>query len=188
MPEMTCIQCGKVYPSPRGRKTCSEICRKAHQYENNKRRTPEHDRVGAIVKCSMCGTIFTRTGAGQKYCTTRCQSRSQGRHTRAKAKVVPAKCCICGQDFMTSQSASARTCGMPCTLKLRSQLAKARAAKHKQDLKDDRLFSMPCPWATHKLDTLPHGVASWDCPEMDPMSGGFPMITFSAPVAQEVAA
>lgn len=31
---------------------------------------------------------------------------------------------------------------------------------------------MPCPWATHKLDTLPLGVASWDCPEMDPLGCG----------------
>lgn len=33
-------------------------------------------------------------------------------------------------------------------------------------------FSMPCPWETGKLDTLPTGVASWDCPEMDPMGCG----------------
>jgi hypothetical protein len=33
-------------------------------------------------------------------------------------------------------------------------------------------FVMSCPWATHKLDTLPPGVTSWDCPEMDPMGAG----------------
>lgn len=31
---------------------------------------------------------------------------------------------------------------------------------------------MPCPWATHKLDTLPPGVTSWDDPIMDPMGAG----------------
>ena len=48
--------------------------------------------------------------------------------------------------------------------------------------------TIPCPWASGQLDTLPPGV-NWDDPIMDPMSGGFPMITFNAPsVAQEVAA
>lgn len=48
--------------------------------------------------------------------------------------------------------------------------------------------TMDCPWATRKFDTLPPGVRSWDDPIMDPMSGGFPMNYFNAPVAQEVAA
>lgn len=46
---------------------------------------------------------------------------------------------------------------------------------------------MDCPWAKGKFDTLPVGVASRDDPIMDPMSGGFPMRTFNAPVAQECA-
>lgn len=29
---------------------------------------------------------------------------------------------------------------------------------------------MPCPWASGKLDRLPPGVATWRCPEMDPMT------------------
>ena len=47
---------------------------------------------------------------------------------------------------------------------------------------------MKCPWEKGLFDTLPHGVTTWDDPIMDPMSGWFPMITFNAPVAQEVAA
>ncbi len=48
---------------------------------------------------------------------------------------------------------------------------------------------MPCPWDTHKLATLPPGVTSWSDPIMDPLSGGFPMRTFSVPsAAREVAA
>jgi len=31
---------------------------------------------------------------------------------------------------------------------------------------------MACPWATHKLDTLPPGVTSWDDPIMDPLGAG----------------
>lgn len=56
--------------------------------------------------------------------------------------------------------------------------------------KNDKLRNvMPCPWDTHKLDTLPPGVTSWSDPIMDPLSGGFPMRTFSVPsVAREVAA
>lgn len=29
---------------------------------------------------------------------------------------------------------------------------------------------MPCPWASGKLDALPPGIVTWDCPEMDPMT------------------
>ena len=185
---MKCIVCGEEFLSPRGRTTCSDKCKKAHKYEQNKKRTPEHRRHGAEAQCVMCGKSFLRATYNQRYCSVLCQTRGGGKYAAAKAKTIPAKCCICGADFMTSQSARARTCGKPCTLKLRSQLAKARDAAKKQAVKDDRPFNMPCPWQTGNLDTLPPGVASWDCPEMDPMSGGFPMITFNAPVAQEVAA
>jgi hypothetical protein len=43
---------------------------------------------------------------------------------------------------------------------------------------DDRkpIDPMPCPWESHKLDTLPHGVTSWDDPTMDPMSCGTAMV------------
>jgi hypothetical protein len=33
-------------------------------------------------------------------------------------------------------------------------------------------FSIPCPWEMGYLSTLPWGVKTWDCPEMDPMSAG----------------
>ena len=188
MRQMTCTHCGKVFDSPRGRTTCSDACKKAHKYEQNRRRTPEYNRIGAMVKCQWCDKIFKRTAVGQKYCSLRCQERARNKHTAAKAKTIPATCVICDKPFLTSASAMARTCGKECLLKLRSRLAKERAADKKPYLKADDSFCMPCPWATHKLDTLPPGVASWDCPEMDPMSTGFPMITFSVPVAREVAA
>ena len=70
----------------------------------------------------------------------------------------------------------------------RQRRAKATNKAMKEAAAQGPQGGMPCPWQTGKLDTLPPGVASWDCPEMDPMSGGFPMITFNAPVAQEVAA
>ena len=57
------------------------------------------------------------------------------------------------------------------------------------DKADEMKNMMPCPWESHKLDTLPFGVTSWSDPIMDPMSGGFPMRTFSVPsAARSVAA
>lgn len=84
---------------------------------------------------------------------------TQCRWARKRDMGIRAKCIICGKDFLTSKNSKAKT------------------------------FCMPCPWATHKLDTLPLGVTSWSDPIMDPLSGGFPMRTFSVPkVAREAAA
>lgn len=47
---------------------------------------------------------------------------------------------------------------------------------------------MRCPWADSLFDTPPAYGVRWDSAEADPMSGGFPMRTFNAPVAQECAA
>ena len=189
MRKMTCTHCGKVFDSPRGRTTCSDACKKAHKYEQNKKRTPEANRLGAIIKCPVCEKFFKRTAVGQKYCCLGCQNRARNKSVAAKAKTIPATCCICGKPFLTSASAMARTCGKECLLKLRSRLAKERAADKKPYLKADDSYCMPCPWESHKLDTLPYGVTSWSDPIMDPLSGGFPMRTFSVPnVAREVAA
>lgn len=189
MREMTCAICGMKFDAPRGRTTCGEECRKKYKYEQNKKRTPTEMRLGAIGTCSMCGATFTRKAPKQKYCSQICQTRASGKYARAKAKIVPTKCIICGADFLTSISAQARTCSKPCTLKLRSQLAKSRAADKKPYLKNDDSFCMSCPWQTGTLDTMPLGVTSWSDPIMDPMSGGFPMRTFSVPsTAREVAA
>lgn len=189
MRTMTCAICGTRFEAPRGRTTCGEECRKKYKYEQNKKRTPTEMRLGATGSCSLCGATFIRKSPKQKYCSQICQTRAGGKYARAKAKIVPAKCIICGADFLTSISAQARTCSKPCTLKLRSQLAKARNADKKPYLKNDASFCMPCPWESHKLDTVPPGVTSWDDPVMDPMSAGFPMRTFRVPnVASEVAA
>lgn len=188
MRQMTCTHCGKVFDSPRGRTTCSDACKKAHKYEQNKKRTPEASRLGAIIKCPVCEKFFKRTAVGQKYCCLGCQNRARNKSVAAKAKTIPATCCICGKPFLTSASTMARTCGKECLLKLRSRLAKERAADKKPYLKADDSYCMPCPWESEKLDTLPFGVTSWSDTIMDPLSGGFPMRTFSVPnVAREVA-
>ena len=166
---MTCANCGKTYDSPRGRTTCSEICRKAVQYEKNRKRTPEYMRVGALCRCPVCNKAFTRTGIGQKYCSQKCQAYNANKAARAKVRKVDAVCVICGAKFKTTASTMARTCQMSCTLKLRSQLAKARNGDSKRG---DDSFCMPCPWANHKLDTLPPGVTTWDDPIMDPLGCG----------------
>lgn len=61
-------------------------------------------------------------------------------------------------------------------LPLVTQAKKDAISKSLLEKNDDMRSQMPCPWATHKLDTLPPGVTSWDCPEMDPMSAGTAMV------------
>ncbi|NCC85607.1 MAG: hypothetical protein EOM03_16000 [Clostridia bacterium] len=74
-------------------------------------------------------------------------------------------------------------------LPLVTQAKKDAISKSLLEKNDELRNVMPCPWESGKLDTLPLGVTSWSDPIMDPLSGGFPMRTFSVPnVAREVAA
>ena len=132
------------------------------------------------------------------------------RAMQKKAKPDPSRikvCSECGVSY-SPRNILSPTCGAEkCVKSYRSKQNKKYQSRHltvnADNIQSERLAKkhakwlgererimsqIVCPWEAGYMDTLPHGVASWDCPEMDPMSGGFPMITFSVPVAREVAA
>jgi len=37
-------------------------------------------------------------------------------------------------------------------------------------------YAMSCPWVNGYMTTLPQGMTTWDCAEMDPMSAGTAMV------------
>ena len=116
---------------------------------------------------------------------------------KSRKKVDRGICPYCGEKPIKT-SGTSKTCGdAPCMAEHKRLTNRER--EHRQRIAETERptvelatlgqYAMPCPWATHKLDKLPHGVTSWSDPIMDPMSGGFPMTTFSVPnVAREVAA
>ena len=176
--QMKCCMCGKEYESPRGRKTCSESCRKKRKYEQNKKRTPEHLQVGATCKCQICGHYYKRNAVHQKYCSAKCKRVMEAKYATAKQKTARAVCEICGAEFMTAPSVMARTCGKECSLRLRSKLAKERAGDNRPFTGVLDAYNMPDPWqGYYKKDVYWPPIRSgnrefplMDCPENDPLS------------------
>ena len=192
MHKMTCAQCGTEFEHENKNViVCSEKCRKARKRDQDIRCKSGHGRTGQIASCRYCGKKYTVNGTTQKFCSPKCRKGQENRLKRNNSRTLPATCIICGQGFLTSPNTKAKTCGGECLQKYRSMLTRDRIASQKMAGQTNAFgeFCMPCPWEAGKLDTLPPGVASWDCAEMDPLSGGFPMITFSVPsTAREVAA
>ena len=171
--------------------TCSETCRKARKRNQDARCKAGLGRTGRVAKCAYCGKKYVVSGTTQKYCSPKCRKGQDNRNKRNNARTLATTCIICGKGFMTSPNTKAKTCGKDCLLKYRSDLTVERykAQKAQGAMNAWNEYMMPCPWDTHKLATLPPGVTSWSDPIMDPLSGGFPMRTFSVPsAALEVAA
>lgn len=170
-----CAYCGRMFENEnRNVMTCSEECRKARKKEQDIRCKAGKGRVGQIISCRYCGKKFAVNGTTQKFCSPKCRKAQENRLKRNNARTLKATCIICGREFMTSPNTKAKTCGGECLLKYRSTLAIERAKKAREAGVVNAFgeFCMPCPWETHKLDTLPPGVSSWDDPIMDPMGCG----------------
>lgn len=190
MHTLTCVQCGAKFEhaSPLAL-TCSHKCRLARKRNQDILAKSGRGRVGTIDVCPQCGKKYVVEGTTQRYCSLRCRRRKEGETARNAAKTKPARCIVCGRDFLTSKNSKAKTCGKDCLIRYKSILTTERERQKKADAMSNCETSMSCPWKSGKLDTMPLGVASWSDPVMDPMSGGFPMITFSVPsTAREVAA
>ena len=106
-------------------------------------------------------------------------------------------CPYCGKRSLRAHPL-AKTCGAAtCVLEHKRAQERTRRRGMRKDptsrLWDKALpgpwqHEMRCPWADSLFDTPPAYGVRWDSAEADPMSGGFPMRTFNAPVAQECAA
>ena len=116
---------------------------------------------------------------------------------KSRKKVERGICPYCGK-LPIKTSGLSKTCGEPQCMAEHKRVTN-REREQRQRISEIEKpivglatlgqYSMPCPWESHKLDTLPYGVTSWSDPIMDPLSGGFPMRTFSVPsTARRVAA
>ena len=162
MTQLKCVVCGKKFShkSPLA-KTCSPTCKRVTKAAINARRRNGRGVVGSTATCEQCGQTFVKTGTVQRFCTTKCQKKHNNRAYMQSRLTIETVCQVCGKDFFTSQNSRAKTCSNAC----KSVLMRKKGTPPMP-------VPMPCPWATGSLATLPPGVTSWDCPEMDPMSCG----------------
>ena len=198
-----CAECGRDFkPKHWHDKWCGEECKdiatKRRHRENNARYRARSPRPKAPSlqprECPICGDMYTPIGVGQKSCEKFACRRAVGAYA---SRDSIEKCVVCGDEYEVKKGSYKQTCDKHTCVCAFNQITQQRAAQSMRAKKDEDADTTPpwkhdmkCPWekGLFERDTLPHGVRSWDDPIMDPMSGGFPMRTFSAPVAREVAA
>ena len=99
---------------------------------------------------------------------------------KSRKKVERGICPYCGK-LPIKTSGLSKTCGEPQCIAEHKRVTNREREQRRRISEIEKpivglatlgQYSMPCPWESHKLDTLPYGVASWDDPIMDPMSGG----------------
>lgn len=172
-PKPRCAHCGDEINTNRGAKYCNKPeCQKARKRKNNDAammRQVELMRSATSRKCPICGKWFDKRSDMYVTC-------GGERCVKANARKVKL------------ERARVRREEQRRALEIAEQRRLGEGLHIPQRMPVGAIETIPCPWSSGQLDTLPPGVTSWSDPIMDPMSGGFPMITFNAPVAQEVAA
>ena len=74
--KVTCPTCGKKFVSKKGKKYCSDDCRKEAERKRNRERYQKLKgklSEGKIVKCGCCGKEFNTKNDGSKYCSKDCR-------------------------------------------------------------------------------------------------------------------
>ena len=159
--------------------------------------------------CEVCGATFKPFQPNQKNMQRIClQARDEEADRYAiaeKSKPKPERvkvCPECGAKY-TPRNILTPTCGkQKCVKSYRSKQNKKYQSRHllanaekiqseivakkraKWMEERERILSqIVCPWSAGYMTDLPFGVTSWSDPIMDPLSGGFPMRTFSVPNA-----
>lgn len=139
-----------------------------------------------MAKCKICGAEFVpyrsakQTLCGSPKCKAENNRLVRARRVQSlriqKAQKETRSCKYCGAEFQTTLKSGRVFCQNDCR---KNWHAEQRLLANREHIE--------CPFP--KMQTMIPGISTWDCPEMDPLSGGFPMITFNVPnAAREVAA
>lgn len=180
MPVKTCAICGEEYQAVDHRSvTCgnSECVRERkvrHSRAQRKKKAMEKMATLPVRYCCVCNTAYKSPNpmqrtCGDKNCMTEClRIYEQMRKVPRREMTCP----ICGKTYMGR--ANQKTCGARrCYDKHGMIMAelngfKRRPEKVKEIYKPSvqPFDTIPCPWSSGQLDTLPLGVRSWDDPIM----------------------
>ena len=183
MPVRNCAICGKEFDHWDSRVvTCGDpecIRMRKVLYNRERRKASCMAKLATLPVryCPICGTPFKTANYTQQTCGDKaCMAEHVRRYDATKRKPRQEMTCpICGKPF--KGRVNQRTCGnRKCYDKLYMIEAEASGRPAPPAKKPavvvvrhnlaSAIDTMPCPWATGKLDTLPPGVRSWDDPIM----------------------
>lgn len=120
--KITCPVCGKKFVSKKGKKYCSDDCRRKAEKKRNRERYQKLKgklSEGKIVKCGCCGKEFNTKNGGSKYCSKDCRlimsrriSAEYNRNRRELTKAFMMRTETKSSDGIDAVAAAAKAAGM----------------------------------------------------------------------------
>lgn len=120
--KVTCPTCGKKFVSKKGKRYCSDDCRRKAEKKRNRERYQQFKgklSEGKIVKCGCCGKEFNTKNGGSKYCSKDCRlimsrrvSAEYNRNKRELAKAFMARRSETKSNGIDAVAAAAKAAGM----------------------------------------------------------------------------
>lgn len=120
--KITCPVCGKKFVSKKGKKYCSDDCRRKAEKKRNRERYQKLKgklSEGKIVKCGCCGKEFNTKNGGSKYCSKDCRlimsrriSAEYNRNKRELTKAFMMRTETKSSDGIDAVAAAAKAAGM----------------------------------------------------------------------------
>lgn len=120
--KVTCPTCGKKFVSKKGKRYCSDDCRRKAEKKRNRERYQQLKgklSEGKIVKCGCCGKEFNTKNGGSKYCSKDCRlimsrrvSAEYNRNKRELTKAFMARRSETKSNGIDAVAAAAKAAGM----------------------------------------------------------------------------
>lgn len=120
--KVTCPTCGKKFVSKKGKRYCSDDCRRKAEKKRNRERYQQFKgklSEGKIVKCGCCGKEFNTKNGGSKYCSKDCRlimsrqiSAEYNRNKRELTKAFMARRSETKSTGIDAVAAAAKEAGM----------------------------------------------------------------------------
>lgn len=120
--KITCPVCKKKFVSKKGKRYCSDDCRRKAEKKRNRERYQKLKgklSEGKIVKCGCCGKEFNTKNGGSKYCSKDCRlimsrriSAEYNRNKRELTKAFMMRTETKSSDGIDAVAAAAKAAGM----------------------------------------------------------------------------
>lgn len=120
--KVTCPTCGKKFVSKKGKRYCSDDCRRKAEKKRDRERYQQLKgklSEGKIVKCGCCGKEFNTKNGGSKYCSKDCRlimsrqiSAEYNRNKREITKAFMARRSETKSNGIDAVAAAAKAAGM----------------------------------------------------------------------------